>query len=101
MQPVCHKKHYTFFAHRQCEFYPCHPAADPENFNCLFCYCPLYSLGEACGGNYTLLPDGTKDCTHCLVPHLRENYDRIVARLTGCAAPVRQPERDQPGKEFL
>ena len=30
-------KHYAFFQNRECEFFPCHKGADPENFNCLFC----------------------------------------------------------------
>ncbi len=41
---------FKFMSHRECEFFPCHEGADPDNFNCLFCYCPLYALGEACGG---------------------------------------------------
>ena len=45
-------KHYSFFQNRDCEYFPCHQGADPENFNCLFCYCPLYALGEKCGGNF-------------------------------------------------
>ena len=24
-----------FFANRECEYFPCHPGADPERFNCL------------------------------------------------------------------
>ena len=32
---------YSFFQHTQCEFFPCHKTAKPEDFNCLFCYCPL------------------------------------------------------------
>ena len=35
---------YSFFQHTQCEFFPCHKTAKPEDFNCLFCYCPLYAL---------------------------------------------------------
>ncbi len=72
---------YRCFSHRECEFFPCHPGADPEQFNCLFCYCPLYALGEACGGNYTILSDGVKDCSGCLLPHRPENYDCITERL--------------------
>ena len=30
-------RHYAFFRNRDCEFYPCHPGADPDRFNCLFC----------------------------------------------------------------
>ena len=45
---------YKFFAHRQCEFFPCHQGADPERFNCLFCFCPLYLVPD-CGGEFTRL----------------------------------------------
>ena len=41
---------YSFFQHTACEFFPCHETAHPEDFNCLFCYCPLYALGDRCGG---------------------------------------------------
>ena len=33
--------HYYFTQHTACEFFPCHKTAHPEDFNCLFCYCPL------------------------------------------------------------
>ena len=46
------ERHYAFFQNRACEFFPCHKGADAENFNCLFCYCPLYALGRKCGGNF-------------------------------------------------
>ena len=32
---------YSFMQHTACEFFPCHKTAHPEDFNCLFCYCPL------------------------------------------------------------
>ena len=41
-------RNYAFFQHKDCEFFPCHRGLDPEEFNCLFCYCPLYCLGETC-----------------------------------------------------
>lgn len=66
-----------YFSNTSCEYYPCHPNAKPENFSCLFCYCPLYGLKD-CGGSPSYLPNGIKDCTNCLRPH--ENYDEIVAR---------------------
>ena len=65
---------YSFFQHTQCEFFPCHKTAKPEDFNCLFCYCPLYALGDKCGGNFTYVGDGIKDCSGCLVPHGRGSY---------------------------
>lgn len=73
--------HYKCFSHRECEFYPCHKGADPDHFNCLFCYCPLYLLGTECGGRYRILENGVKDCSHCLFPHQPENYDKVVQKL--------------------
>lgn len=70
----------SYFSHQECEYFPCHPGADPEDFNCLFCWCPLYLLGPRCGGNFVIHPDGRKDCTGCLYPHRRENYGEIVRR---------------------
>ena len=71
---------YSFFQHTECEFFPCHKGANPENFNCLFCYCPLYALGSKCGGNFSYPPEGYKDCSNCLVPHKRENYEKIIGK---------------------
>lgn len=51
-----------------------------DEFNCLFCYCPLYALGRDCGGGFEYTEKGIKNCTNCLVPH-KENYDRIIEKL--------------------
>lgn len=74
-------ENYKFCQNSSCEFFPCHKGMDPENFNCLFCYCPLYALGDQCGGNFTYLQNGIKDCSSCLIPHHRENYDRIMEKM--------------------
>ena len=42
-----------FFQNRACEYFPCHEGIPEESFNCLFCFCPLYTLGKQCGGNWT------------------------------------------------
>ncbi len=73
-------ENYKFFCHKTCEYFPCHKGADPERFNCLFCYCPLYALGENCGGNFRYTEKGIKDCTGCLFPHIPENYSRVIDR---------------------
>ncbi|MBP3634161.1 MAG: cysteine-rich small domain-containing protein [Oscillospiraceae bacterium] len=78
-------EHYRYFQHKECEYFPCHKGADRDNFSCLFCYCPLYALGENCGGSFTYLPNGIKDCSHCLVPHKKENYDKINERFAEVA----------------
>ena len=72
---------YDFFQHKECEYFPCHENADPATFSCLFCYCPLYTLGENCGGNFTYTPDGIKDCSKCLKPHRRENYLKVMEKM--------------------
>lgn len=72
---------YKFCQNRECEYFPCHKGVDEQAFNCLFCYCPLYALGDRCGGNFTYLENGIKDCSSCLVPHRCENYDRIMEKM--------------------
>ena len=86
-------RHYAFFQNRECEYFPCHRIADPERFNCLFCYCPLYALGRDCGGNYRYTDKGIKDCTDCLIPHLRENYGRIIDQYPRITDRMRQMEQ--------
>mgnify|MGYP003176167018 CR=1 FL=1 len=40
------KEGFDFFQNRACEYFPCHKGVADEDFNCLFCYCPLYLLGD-------------------------------------------------------
>ncbi len=75
-------ENFKFFSHRQCEYFPCHELKgnkSEEDFNCLFCYCPLYALGADCGGNYVYYKE-VKDCSSCLIPHSRKAYDYIASR---------------------
>lgn len=72
---------YDFFQNTACEYFPCHKCSDTENFSCLFCYCPLYALGDGCGGNFTYTDNGIKDCSACLKPHRRENYEKIMEKM--------------------
>lgn len=74
-------KHFSFFQNKECEYFPCHKVESTEEFNCLFCYCPLYARGEKCGGNYRILGNGVKDCSECIKPHLKNNYGEIIEKL--------------------
>ena len=74
-------KRFSFFSHKACESFPCHEGVDEDDFNCLFCYCPLYALGDRCGGSIQFLPNGIKDCSACNFPHERGNYGIVTARL--------------------
>lgn len=78
-------ENFKFFSNKECEFFPCHKVKEPDQFNCLFCYCPLYALGDACGGNFVYTERGIKDCTNCMIPHqpggyeyVTENFSKIV-----------------------
>ena len=73
--------HYKFLQNRKCEFFPCHKGINDADFNCLFCYCPLYALGDRCGGSFTYLENGIKDCSGCVRPHRRENYEVILEKM--------------------
>ena len=72
---------YKFFQNKQCEYFPCHKVENTEDFNCIFCYCPLYYLNEWCGGNFTYTGDGIKDCSGCDFPHRASNYDLVTDKL--------------------
>jgi len=73
---------YRYFENKGCQYYPCHKGVD--HLNCLFCYCPLYSL-EQCPGEYKYVHSNgkmIKECTNCTFPHEAENYDVIIEFLS-------------------
>lgn len=71
---------YPFITHRECPYFPCHDDIDPDDFNCLFCYCPLYALGSACKGRYRINKKGVKDCTGCSLPHRGDAGTKMVKK---------------------
>ncbi len=84
------EKNYKFVQNLKCENFPCHKSPEKENFNCLFCFCPLYCLGEKCGGNFFYTEKGIKSCKNCSFPHKRENYDKITARFKEIAEKMKR-----------
>lgn len=78
-------KKYAFFCHKECEYFPCHETKHPEQFNCLFCYCPLYALGDQCGGNFHYLESGIKSCERCGLPHSPGGYDYVISQYSKIA----------------
>lgn len=71
---------YSFTQNRGCGYFPCHEIANEREFNCLFCYCPLYFIDD-CGGAFSVLDNNIKDCSDCTIPHERNNYDFIIDKL--------------------
>ena len=70
----------SFFRNLECDKFPCHKVENNEDFNCLFCYCPLYNF-EDCGGNFTFTKKGIKECSSCTLPHEANNYNYILNKL--------------------
>ena len=83
---------HSFFQNKACQSFPCHEGVPEEEFNCLFCYCPLYTLGRRCGGNFTYTASGTKSCKNCNFPHARERYGAVLARFPELSALARETE---------
>jgi hypothetical protein len=71
---------YKFFQNIKCGYFPCHkvPKGKEKDFNCMLCYCPLYQYSD-CGGNYSVLSNGIKDCSNCTIPHF--SYDYVINKL--------------------
>ena len=88
-KPYWEGKEYSYFSHKKCEYFPCHKGADPENFNCLFCYCPLYALGDKCGGNFHFTESGIR----------RENYGYITGKYQELADMIRKQRENSQADE--
>ena len=73
------ENNYSYFENKECKYFPCHKNGG-EKFNCMFCYCPLYALGDSCGGNFVYTEDGTKDCSDCCIPHNEKGYSYIISK---------------------
>ena len=69
---------FKYFKNTECEYFPCHKTEENGYFNCLFCFCPLYTLGSDCGGNYAYNVEGIKDCSDCTLPHSEKGYEYIT-----------------------
>ena len=73
-------ENYKFNPNPQCEFFPCHKGVPETEFNCLFCYCPLYMLKNQCGGDFKIT-NGFKDCSDCVKPHDLNSYAYIMSMM--------------------
>ncbi len=82
-------KSYSFICNRACEYFPCHSTDDEDNFNCLFCFCPLYALGQECGGNPYYMESGIKSCSNCTFSHEKGNYGLIMEKLRSVVEKVK------------
>ncbi|WP_421919459.1 cysteine-rich small domain-containing protein [Marinifilum sp.] len=74
-------ENYKFVQNTKCEYFPCHECKNTAEFNCLFCYCPLYMLGNKCGGNFSYTENGIKNCADCTLPHSKGGYDHVMSKM--------------------
>ncbi len=81
-----------YFSNRSCQYFPCHRSENTEDFNCLFCYCPLYALGDQCGGGFRYTDKGIKDCTDCDIPHREGGYAYVLEHIGGVIETARRRE---------
>lgn len=98
-------ENYKRFQNSACEYFPCHKGVAAKDFNCLFCYCPLFFLKD-CGGN-PAWRGLVKDCTGCALPHAPGGWEAVQARLAQAYAELREgraprtlgPEQSGAGRE--
>lgn len=72
---------HRFFENKDCKYFPCHEGLG--EFNCMFCYCPLYHK-EHCSGKPNYIEKNGKQikvCKECVFPHCAENYDAMIQML--------------------
>ena len=80
------KSDFNFYQNTDCRYFPCHGkepgtgSVPVEDFNCLFCYCPLMHVPN-CGGNYTIMENGFKDCMKCTRNHDKDSWKFVISRL--------------------
>lgn len=92
---------FRFFQNTSCCYFPCHKGL--ENFNCLFCYCPLYGHPDCPGTpKWFTAKDGAviKDCSDCVYPHKAENYPAIMQLLAAAIhnSKTKSAEKNKPLK---
>ena len=89
------KNNCKYYKNTECEYFPCHENAG-EYFNCMFCFCPLYPLGDKCGGNFEYIDDKIKNCSNCLIPHSKDGYEYISKKLREVSE-IAKNNREQQG----
>lgn len=73
-------ENFKFTQNRKCEYFPCHKVKNESEFNCLFCFCPLYMLKDKCGGNFKYT-NKVKDCSNCMKPHSKSAYEFVMNKM--------------------
>lgn len=62
----------------------------------MLCFCPLYPMGDRCGGSFTYTDKGVKSCVNCIRPHIPANYDSIMRQLSAAGKTYHSPYEAYP-----
>lgn len=65
---------YKYFKNKDCKYFPCHKGLS-DDFNCLFCYCPMYSMPN-CPGSKTYIEKNGKKSRYAQI--VRFHTDRKI-----------------------
>ena len=66
---------YKYFKNKDCKYFPCHKGLS-DDFNCLFCYCPMYSMPNCPGSKTYIEKNGKKKSRY--VQTVRFHTDRKI-----------------------
>ena len=93
-------RNFKGFTNRECEFFPCHKGVKREDFNCLFCYCPL--MNQQCPGPYKVFTDKygrvRKDCSDCALNHDGIDQSWRFIQMWASTAPIWDYESQSSAK---
>ncbi|MGI6766198.1 MAG: cysteine-rich small domain-containing protein [Lentihominibacter sp.] len=93
-EDIINEEEFAFFMqNRNCKYFPCHECSNPDSFNCMFCYCPMYMLGEKCGGDFTYTDQGIKDCSNCTILHDKDAHHLVKSKFMLITAYAGRKER--------
>lgn len=73
-------ENFKFVQNRKCEYFPCHRTEKKDEFNCLFCFCPLYMLKDKCGGHFKYTKN-VKDCSDCTFVHTLKAHQYVMSKM--------------------
>ena len=80
MKSKTDSENYKFFQNTKSQYFPCHKTKDKAEFNCLFCFCPLFMLKDKCGGNFKYT-NGVKDCSDCTITHGKKAHEYVMSKM--------------------
>lgn len=67
---------YKYFKNTDCKYFPCHKGLS-DDFNCLFCYCPMYSMPN-CPGSKTYIEKNGKKLRYAQTVHFHTDRKIMI-----------------------